>query len=84
MKVRCKYCNDRKMIDTSSTGSGTYHPIPCPECSGCSGCKEKQKRMEELEGIIRSALDNADRLPFVLGIQFEDAKRMRKTIKGEG
>ena len=58
MNTRFTYCNDRKMIDTGSTGSGQQHLIPCPECSGCSGCKEKQQRIEEL----KTELDKAERV----------------------
>jgi hypothetical protein len=38
----------------------------------------KEKEIQRLRAIIKSAVDNADRLPFVVGIQFEDFNAMRK------
>jgi len=38
-------------------------------------------RIEQLEAVVEAALKNADRLPFVMGVQFKDFNAMRAALE---
>ena len=58
-----------------------YYPYddgrPCPYCR----IEELQRKYDALADAAYRALKNADRLPFVVGLQFEDVKELRALLE---